>query len=61
VTPEEVKKACYAKLTVANQRGFCLGGAGVNFCPLAQPGYRDACEQQNDAEGRGGCSEVDFP
>lgn len=47
--------ACYRRLTVADQRGFCLGGAGVNQCPLAQAGYRDACEQINDAEGRSGC------
>jgi hypothetical protein len=33
----------------------------VNFCPLAQPTYRDACEQKNDAEGRSGCSDVEFP
>jgi hypothetical protein len=55
LTFEDVLRACYRKLTVANQRGFCLGGAGVNQCPLAQPAYRDACEQINDAEGRTGC------
>lgn len=61
LTAEEVQQACYRRLTVANQRGFCLGGAGVNFCPLAQPSYRDACEQKNDAEGRSGCGDVEFP
>jgi hypothetical protein len=48
-------EACYRRLTVADQRGFCLGGGPNVFCPLAQPTYRDACEQRNDAEGRTGC------
>ena len=61
VSSQDLLQACYRRLTVANQRGFCLGGAGVNFCPLAQPAYRDACEQRNDAEGRPGCSSVEFP
>ncbi|HVH97077.1 MAG TPA: hypothetical protein VM869_00120 [Enhygromyxa sp.] len=61
LTSEDVKRECYRRLTVANQRGFCLGGADVNFCPLAQPAYRDACEQKNDAEGRSGCDSVEFP
>ena len=52
---DEVMDACLRRLGVANLRGFCLGGAGVNFCPLAQPSYRDACEQLNDAEARDGC------
>ena len=58
---QDVLRACYRRLTVANARGFCLGGAGVNACPLAQPGYRDACEQMNDFEGRTGCEAVEFP
>lgn len=58
---EDVQDECYRRLTVANQRGFCLGGTGVNFCPLAQGVYRDACEQKNDAEGRSGCGVVEFP
>jgi hypothetical protein len=61
VSSMDVLQACYRRLTVANQRGFCLGGAGVNFCPLAQATYRDACEQRNDAEGRSGCGDVGFP
>jgi hypothetical protein len=61
LTRQQVLQQCYRRLTVSNQRGFCLGGAGVNFCPLAQPAYRDACEQRNDAEGRSGCSSVEFP
>jgi hypothetical protein len=55
VERDAVMRACLRRLGVANQRGFCMGGAGVNFCPLAQPSYRDACEQLNDAEGRVGC------
>jgi hypothetical protein len=61
LTADQVEQACYRRLTTANQRGFCLGGAGVNFCPLAQPTYRDACEQKNDVEGRSGCGDVEFP
>ena len=53
--------ACYRRLTTANQRGFCLGGAGVAVCPLAQPAYRDACEQLNDLNGLLGCGSVEFP
>jgi hypothetical protein len=55
VDRNEVMRACLRRLGVADQRGFCLGGAGVNYCPLAQPSYRDACEQRNDAENRDGC------
>lgn len=55
VSPNEVMSACVRRLSVANRRGFCMGGAGVNQCPYAQPSYRDACEQINDAEGRDGC------
>ncbi len=61
LTAQQVQAACYRRLTVANQRGFCLGGAGVALCPLAQPAYRDACEQRNDIEGRTSCSDVEFP
>jgi hypothetical protein len=61
LTADDVQRECYRRLTVANQRGFCLGGAGVSFCPLAQPAYRDACEQKNDAEGRSGCAVVEWP
>jgi hypothetical protein len=55
ITAEEVQLSCLRHLGVANQRGFCIGGPGVAGCPLAQPSYRDACEQRNDAEGRTGC------
>ncbi|KIG15716.1 hypothetical protein DB30_05286 [Enhygromyxa salina] len=44
--------ACFRKLSVANQRGFCQGAMD---CPLANPAHRDACEQKNDAEGRLDC------
>ena len=55
VTADEVRLACVRRLGVADQRGFCIGGPGIVGCPLAQPGYRDVCEQRNDGEGRGGC------
>lgn len=53
--PAEVLHACVRRLSVADQRGFCLGGAGVSGCPLAQPSYRDACETLNDEQGLAGC------
>jgi hypothetical protein len=56
VIADDVLLACIRRLNVANQRGFCIGGPGVIGCPLAQPTYRDACEQLNDAEFRPGCS-----
>jgi hypothetical protein len=55
VTVDEVRLACLRRLGVANQRGFCIGGPDFQGCPLAQPSYRDACEQRNDAEALGGC------
>jgi hypothetical protein len=55
LTPQLVLNECYKRLTVSNQRGFCIGGPGVAGCPLAQPAYRDACEQQNDANFLTGC------
>jgi hypothetical protein len=55
VTADDVRLACLHRLGVANQRGFCIGGPGLAGCPLAQPSYRDACEQLNDSEGLGGC------
>jgi hypothetical protein len=53
--PEDVLEQCYRRLTVANQRGFCIGGPGVFGCPLAQPTYIDACEQQNVNNFLTGC------
>jgi hypothetical protein len=50
--PDETLRACFRSLTVANQRGFCQGAMD---CPLANPAYRDACEQKNDLEGKTGC------
>jgi hypothetical protein len=58
---DAVRAACERRLTVGNQHGFCLGGAGVNVCPYAQPSYRDACERMNDAQDRSGCEAVEFP
>lgn len=48
---KDLERACFSRLNVANQRGFCQSGA----CPLDVPEYRDACERKNDAEGRSGC------
>ena len=56
VTAMDVQIACVRRLGVANQRGYCIGGPGVAGCPLAQPSYRDACEQRNDSETNAGCS-----
>jgi hypothetical protein len=52
------KDACFHALTVADQRGFCLGkGPNVQICPTAVVGYVDACEQLNITDGRcGSCS-----
>jgi hypothetical protein len=47
----DAQNACFRRLTVADQRGFCQSGV----CPLTDPAYRDACERKNDAEGRAGC------
>jgi hypothetical protein len=55
LTVNEAKRACWRRLTVADQRGFCLGGPDVFGCPLANPAYRDACEQMNDANFLSGC------
>jgi hypothetical protein len=55
VTADEVRLACVRRLGVANQRGYCIGGPGVAGCPLAQPSYRNACEQLDDANALGGC------
>ena len=51
----EVLLACYRRLTVANQRGLCLGSSGGIACPYAQPDYIDACEQLNNETGLSGC------
>jgi hypothetical protein len=48
---EAALNQCFRRLSVANQRGFCQSGT----CPLTAPGYRDACERKNDAEGKTGC------
>jgi hypothetical protein len=42
---------CFRRLSVANQRGFCQSGV----CPLTDPGYIDACERRNAAEGKTNC------
>lgn len=50
-TPGATEGACFRRLSVADQRGFCQSGV----CPLTDPAYRDACERKNDAEGRTSC------
>lgn len=55
LSPQDMLTECYRRLTVANQRGFCIGGPGVAGCPLAQAAYRDACEQKNDTMFLTGC------
>jgi hypothetical protein len=52
VSAQDARVGCFRALTVANQRGFCQGPMD---CPLANPAYRDACEQINDREGRTNC------
>ncbi len=52
ITEQQLLRECYRRLTVADQRGFCLGG-NATACPLAQGTYADACEQLN--QGRPGC------
>lgn len=52
LTAQQALFACFRQLSVADQRGFCQGAMD---CPLANPAYRDACEQQNDAMGLLGC------
>ena len=54
LTEQEILIACYLRLTVANQRGFCLGGLGLDACPIA-PGTADACAQLNLDNALSGC------
>lgn len=55
VTRDDALRACWRRLSVADQRGFCIGGPGVTGCPLAQPTYRNACQQLNDVNFLSGC------
>nr|WP_255216046.1 hypothetical protein [Pseudenhygromyxa sp. WMMC2535] len=52
VSESAVEEACYRRLSVADQRGFCLGATA---CPLDNPGYVDACDELNIANGLSGC------
>lgn len=52
VTEQDVLLACYRRLGVADIRGFCVAASS---CPLADPGYIDACELLNLDDGRTGC------
>jgi hypothetical protein len=60
-----VRVACIRQLGVASARGLCTAARGETeraaICPLADPAYRDACEQMNDADGLAGCAEAEFP
>ena len=62
---DEVVRACYQRLGVANQRGLCTPAGGATdpaqVCPLSDPAHRDACEQLNDSEGLLGCEVAEFP
>jgi hypothetical protein len=50
---QNLRTDCFFNLNVADQRGLCLAlSPSVQFCPLAQPGYIDPCEQRNLDEGR---------
>ncbi len=50
---QDTFEACLRQLTVADQRGYCLGiSSTLEMCPLDDPDYIDACEQQNLDEGR---------
>ena len=53
LTTQDVLLACYHRLSVANQHGYCV--FGVNVCPMAAPSFIDACEQINLDESRSGC------
>ncbi|TPV96444.1 MAG: hypothetical protein B7733_04760 [Myxococcales bacterium FL481] len=50
VSDEVSVRDCHDRLGVANQRGFCVSGAFTN-CNRLLPGYQDACELKNEAEG----------
>ena len=39
---------CVRSLTVANQRGYCIGLQPGQPCPVDEPDYIDACEAMND-------------
>lgn len=55
IDTQAVLRACFRRLTVADQRGFCLGMANAAACPLTDPSYVDACEQRNLAAGNMDC------
>jgi hypothetical protein len=55
ISEQELLLACYRRLTVADQRGWCSNSIGLDACPYAGPTYVDACEQRNLDEGRDGC------
>lgn len=38
---------CVRSLTVANQRGYCMGLQPGQPCPVEEPEYVDACERMN--------------
>lgn len=46
---------CFRRLTVADKRGSCFATSEISDCPFDDPGYIDACEQQNMENGYTGC------
>lgn len=55
ITQSDLLLACYHRLTVANQRGWCSNSLGLDTCPYEDPAYVDACEQLNLDQGFDGC------
>lgn len=47
----EVFADCVGQLSVADQRGFCLGLGADQACPTADPTFTDACAALNEAGG----------
>lgn len=52
LSEQDARVACFRRLTVANQRGYCQPAME---CPLASPTFRDACDQLNDQAGLTNC------
>ncbi|KIG12949.1 hypothetical protein DB30_00905 [Enhygromyxa salina] len=50
ITAPDVLFACFRRLSVANQRGYCRSG-GVDACDV----FADPCAAMNEAEARTGC------
>ncbi|MEM6994462.1 MAG: hypothetical protein AAF721_28360 [Myxococcota bacterium] len=48
-TTSDIYLDCVRQLTVADQRGFCIGLDPGQTCATQQPGFADACAQLNGA------------